>query len=265
MNRTQDMSSLFEQIWERKVPFFSVFVIVLFISYAILVIIDFVPEEPSEPAGATSTVAVTKDSDNQASSANGGQPDRFFAVEDFNESTQESSNEQTVVTRVTESQEITVESTQSSQSAPDSVPQSLYIDALNRTVPVLNPTSRRVADLDRALESGAVRHPDSADFQREGNIFILGHSSYLPTVNNRNFQVFNGIQNLRWGDTIRLFSNDTEYIYRVERVYEAKASEVVVPVAGTGPMLTLATCDSFGSKDDRFIVEAVLVNQQARS
>jgi sortase (surface protein transpeptidase) len=29
-----------------------------------------------------------------------------------------------------------------------------------------------------------------------------------------------------------------------------------VPMEGTGPRLTLATCNSFGSKDDRFIVEA---------
>ncbi len=141
-------------------------------------------------------------------------------------------------------------------------PEKIIFDALGgREVPILNPQSRDIASLDAELLKGAVRHPDSADFQNEGNIFILGHSSYLPNVLNRNFQAFNGVQNLKWGDRIRLVSEDTEYIYRVERVYEAKASEVVVPHTPGEARLTLATCDSFGSQDDRFIVEAVLVGQ----
>lgn len=141
----------------------------------------------------------------------------------------------------------------------DALPNSIIIDKLDREITVENPTSRAIPDLDEALLAGVVRHPDSATFTNEGNIFILGHSSYLPNVRNQNFQAFNGIQNLEWGDTIRLRSNDTEYVYRVERVYEARASEVVIPIADTGPRLTLATCDSFASKDDRFIVESKLV------
>lgn len=142
----------------------------------------------------------------------------------------------------------------------DPFPNRIIFDTLNnRSVEVLNPQSTDIASLDAALLEGAVRHPQSADFEETGNIFILGHSSYLPNVLNRNFQAFNGIQELAWGDTIRLQSSEAEYVYRVDRVYEAKASEVVVPVDGTEPMLTLATCDSFGSQDDRFIVEASLI------
>jgi len=33
---------------------------------------------------------------------------------------------------------------------------------------------------------------------------------------------------------------------------------VTVPIADTGQMLTIATCNSFGSTDDRYIVEATL-------
>jgi LPXTG-site transpeptidase (sortase) family protein len=142
----------------------------------------------------------------------------------------------------------------------EAFPVILIFDSLNgRELPVLNPQSRAVADLDAALLSGVVRHPDSARFGQEGTMFILGHSSYLPSVNNRFFQAFNGIQNLTWGDTIRVRSSATEYVYQVERVYEAKASELDVPIATRGQRLTLATCDSFGSKDDRYIVEAVLL------
>lgn len=136
------------------------------------------------------------------------------------------------------------------------LPQTMYIKKLDRRVPVLNPESRTIADLDNALLSGAVRHPDSATLGQDGNVFILGHSSYLPNVINKNFQAFNGIEKLEWGDTIEIISDSYILTYEVEKVYKAKAEEVTVPIAGTGPRLTLATCNSFGSTDDRFIVEA---------
>ena len=87
-------------------------------------------------------------------------------------------------------------------------PDTIIIDSLDRVVSVLNPTSRAVADLDAALLYGIVRHPDSATLEQTGTVFLLGHSSYLPNVMNKNFQAFNGIQPLnlvilsassRWG------------------------------------------------------------------
>jgi len=145
----------------------------------------------------------------------------------------------------------------------DPYPTRIIFDALdNRSFPVLNPDSRSVADLDAALLSGAVRHPDSADFERTGTIFLFGHSSYLPNVVNKNFQAFNGIQKLTWGDTIRLQSADTEYVYRVDRVYKASASDAEVAIETGTAKLTLVTCDSFGAKSDRFIVEATLINSR---
>jgi len=139
------------------------------------------------------------------------------------------------------------------------LPLKIIIDRLDKEIAVHNPESRDVAILDAALLKGVVRHPDSADLVSEGNIFILGHSSYLPNVLNKNFQAFNGIQDLVWGDTIKLQSADTEYVYRVQKVYKAKAADVVVPFTPGKAMLTLATCNSFGSKDDRFVVEAALI------
>jgi LPXTG-site transpeptidase (sortase) family protein len=140
----------------------------------------------------------------------------------------------------------------------DESPDLIKIPSLDISVVVLNPESRAVADLDAALLSGVIRHPDSADLLEEGNIFILGHSSYLPNVINKNFQAFNGIQNLVWGDEIILESNDGVYTYQVKKVYKAKVSATTVPLAVSGNHLTLATCNSFGSTDDRFIVEAEL-------
>ena len=135
-------------------------------------------------------------------------------------------------------------------------PVKINIEKIGKTIPVLNPSSRTIADLDAALLDGVVRHPDSATLTQEGNVFILGHSSYLPKVFNKNFQAFNGIQDLAWGDIIEVYSEDKIYEYRVEKVYRASAQDVTVPIAGNGYHLTLATCNSFGSVDDRYIVEA---------
>lgn len=138
-------------------------------------------------------------------------------------------------------------------------PRTITIDKLNRTLPINNPTSRAISDLDAALLTGVVRHPDSADMTQDGTVFILGHSSYLPKVNNKMFQAFNGIQKLVWGDTIRITTDDAVYVYQVDNVYKANAKDVSVPIANTGARLTIATCDSFGSTSDRFMVEAVLL------
>lgn len=144
---------------------------------------------------------------------------------------------------------------------PTALPQSIYIEKLDKTIPVLNPESRTIADLDTALLDGVVRHPDSALLNQDGNVFILGHSSYLPNVFNKNFQAFNGIQTLEWGDTIEVTGADGQVLtYRVEKVFQAKAEDVTVPIAGDEKKLTLATCNSFGSTDDRYIVEAKQVD-----
>jgi LPXTG-site transpeptidase (sortase) family protein len=79
-------------------------------------------------------------------------------------------------------------------------------------------------------------------------------------VFNKNFQAFNGIQGLAWGDKIEVFSGDQIFEYRVEKVYKANAQDATVPIAGAGYKLTLATCNSFGSVDDRWIVEAKRVS-----
>lgn len=141
----------------------------------------------------------------------------------------------------------------------DPYPTKIILDALDREVAVVNPESRSVTALDNALLTGVVRHPDSADFKTEGTIFLFGHSSYLPNVINKNFQAFNGIQKLSWGDTIRLQSSDADYVYSVDRVYKASANDATVKIEMGKPKLTLVTCDSFGSKSDRFVVEATLI------
>lgn len=133
------------------------------------------------------------------------------------------------------------------------------IPAIDLNVSIENPESTSVAILDDALTRGAVRYPTSAKLGEEGNVILFGHSSYLPIVNNSAFKAFNDIQKLKEGDRITVYGEAQAYVYAVTSVASADAEEAAIPLSGEGHTLTLATCDSFGKKTDRFIVTADLV------
>lgn len=227
------MDELFSQIWRKKYAFIAVFFVVFSLTYLVFLALDFLPEPPAEEVGSETALLLNEESTTSVDAEDA--PEASAAVVEAYEGAAGAVLEMT----------------------PEAVlPVTITIPRLEKSIPVLNPTSRTIADLDAALLEGVVRHPDSANLAQDGNIFILGHSSYLPNILNRNFQAFNGIQNLEWGDVIEVVSEDAVYEYRVEKVYRARAQDVTVPIAGTGKMLTLATCNSFGSVDDRYIVEA---------
>src|SRR3989338_9471916 len=192
-------SQLVDAILLRKVSFLVAFFVVFLLSYALLAALDFLPELVTEESKAEETEVTT--------------PITVTAVPlaSLSTSTEVSSVEEYL--------------------APV-YPLSITIEPLGKTISVLNPTSRKVADLDAALLEGVVRHPDSATLEQNGTVFILGHSSYLPAVRNKNFQAFNGIQDLAFGDEIKISSETGVYVYRVEKVYRAKAEDVSVPIAG---------------------------------
>jgi len=215
------MGSIFDEIWERKGAFFVVFFILFSLFYGFLVWIDFVPEKPEAEIVAVAQAVVVATT--------------------------------TQVAQV----EIPV-------LAPVVVfvnPVRIRIEALGTDVVVVNPQSDTIADLDAALLKGVVRHPDSADFKDTGTMVLFGHSSYLPTVFNKNFKAFNGIQKLVVGNVIHIDSDDAVYEYEVTKVYKVMASEASVPLEKGEAKLILVTCNSFGSKDDRYVVEAKLVKK----
>ena len=226
-----DFNMMFERIWAEKVPFFLTFFLVTLVTYTCLVIIDFIPE----PVGDEAT-----------------EPENTTLVVEETEGEVETGPEMPTVR----------------EAAPEPVapnPTRIVIDEIGTDVVVFNPDTIDVAALDEVLLDGVARHPLSADFQNEGNMLIFGHSSYLPNVLNQNFQAFNGVQKLSWGDKIKVESDDMVYEYRVDRVYEAKASDTVIDNARGEATLTLVTCNSFATTDDRFIVEATLVGEKPLS
>lgn len=126
-------------------------------------------------------------------------------------------------------------------------------------VSVQNPTSTDVDVLDRAALQGAVRYPTSASLGQNGTLLLFGHSSYLPIVHNQVYKTFDGVQNLKEGSVISVYSGDAEYRYSVVGVEVANATRDVVELNPVGKHLTIVTCDSFLTKQNRFVVTADFV------
>jgi len=138
-------------------------------------------------------------------------------------------------------------------------PVKVEIPSLKLSVTIANPTTTDVKALDALLLKGAVRYPTSAKLGENGNVVLFGHSSYLPIVGNQAYKAFNGIQKLKQGDTVTVYSSGTAYTYAVRTMRKESANDAVIQLSVTGRVLTLATCDSFGAKSDRFVVTADFV------
>ena len=136
-------------------------------------------------------------------------------------------------------------------------PQRLLIPSLGIDLPVSNPTTSNIEALDEELKHASVRYPDSAKLGEDGgNTLLFGHSSRLPVVRNQLYKAFNDIETLNVGDSIEVLSGSDTYTYIVSRVYQANASDDQIALDVEGHRLTLLTCDSFGKKSDRWVVEA---------
>ncbi len=143
-------------------------------------------------------------------------------------------------------------------------PERIVIHGLSIDLPVSNPQTTDVAALDQALLTSVVRYPLSAELNQDGNVFIFGHSSHLPVVKNQMFKAFNEIEKLNKGDTIKLIGKGESHIYRVTSVKQVDAKDALIDLSPEkGKRLTLSTCDSFGGKSSRWVVEAEFVGAYA--
>lgn len=121
---------------------------------------------------------------------------------------------------------------------------------------VVNPTSTDLDTLNAAVDEAAMRWPTSGLLGTDGTVALFGHSSHLPIVHNQVYKTFNGIENLKKGAVISVYSGTTEYRYAVTGVRLASADEDVVELPSDGKHLALVTCDNFGSHSDRYVVTA---------
>jgi LPXTG-site transpeptidase (sortase) family protein len=134
-------------------------------------------------------------------------------------------------------------------------PDRIVIKKIGVDAKVLQPNSVNVATLDEALKSGAVYYPGSGSVE-QGNIFIFGHSTNWPVVQNQAYKTFNGLDKLASGDLITLSAGDKNFSYKVTSVELADSNNVLVKFDNSGQTLTLSTCNTFGEKQERWVVVA---------
>jgi len=142
------------------------------------------------------------------------------------------------------------------------LPTRIEIPSIGVAANISNPNTTNIQALDQALLTGAVRYPGTGKLGAKGNVLIFGHSSYLPVVHNQAYKAFNDIQHLKKGDLITVYGEEQVYLYEVDTVEETNTSEGEIRLDVNGARLTLATCDTFGAKADRFVVTASLVDIQ---
>jgi len=138
-------------------------------------------------------------------------------------------------------------------------PVKIEIPSIKLSATIANPVTTNLDSLDALLLKGAVRYPTSAKLGEDGNVVLFGHSSYLPVVRNLAYKTFDDIQKLQSGDVITVYSYGRAYTYHVRGVAKERADAGVIPLSVSGKVLTLATCNSFATKSDRFVVTADFV------
>lgn len=140
----------------------------------------------------------------------------------------------------------------------NTTPDQVIIEKINVNAKIEKPTSIRVDVLDEALRSGAVYYPGSGTIEK-GNIFLFGHSTNWAVVQNQAYKTFNDLDKLVGGDTIQLIADGKNYFYKVNKVTLVDAEDALVEFDNSGRNLTISTCNTFGEKQERWVVEAELV------
>ncbi len=138
-------------------------------------------------------------------------------------------------------------------------PVRIKIPSIKLNSSIENPTDPDIAVLDEALKRGVVRYPGSG-LAGEDNLFLFGHSTSFKVVNNPAYKVFNNLKTLKEGDTIIVESKEKEYIYKVTKVTLTDAETALVDLSTKKKMLTLSTCNTFGAKQERYVVEADFID-----
>ncbi len=137
-------------------------------------------------------------------------------------------------------------------------PDKIVIEKIGVNSKVLQPDSVNIAVLDESLKKGAAYYPGSGTIE-QGNIFIFGHSTNWPVVQNQAYKTFNGLEKLANGDIITLGAGEQEFSYKVTSVELVDSNNALVKFDNSGQTLTLSTCNTFGQKQERWVVKAVKI------
>jgi len=147
---------------------------------------------------------------------------------------------------------LTKENTPQTQTKPERI----IISKIGVDSYIQAPQSQNVSALDAALQKGAVYYPGSGTIEK-GNIFLFGHSTNWKIVNNQAYKTFNDLDKLEEGDEITLHADGYAYIYTVTEVTLVDDDAGLVEFNNSGKTLTISTCNTFGEKQERWVVDAI--------
>jgi LPXTG-site transpeptidase (sortase) family protein len=152
--------------------------------------------------------------------------------------------------------------TTSANNQKGELPRRVIIEKISVNAVINTPPGTTETVLNDYLTRGVVRYPDSGTLGY-GNTLLFGHSSSLKVINNPAYKIFTRVRELNLNDRIRVQSVGKEYVYKVTSLRVADSDEIFVDLNTTKNMITLATCNVFGQKEERFIVEAEFVSSRA--
>lgn len=135
-------------------------------------------------------------------------------------------------------------------------PTRISIPSVGIDTTVLEPSSVMIDVLDSFLQNGAVYYPGSGTIE-QGNIFVFGHSTNWPVVQNQAYKTFNNLEDTKIGDEVNVYAGGKVYVYEVLSVELVDADNAFIDLSRSGRRLTISTCNTFGQKSDRWVVDAV--------
>lgn len=138
------------------------------------------------------------------------------------------------------------------------IPLRVIVPKINIDAPILNPEIDTLEVLDAALLKGAVHYPGSGNIAEKKPMFLFGHSTSRLQPRSEVYKTFNRMAELRPGDEIQVEGVNKVAVYKVVFSGIYRDQDVLVDLTGKGSDLIMSTCNTFGKKEERIVVRAVL-------
>ena len=148
--------------------------------------------------------------------------------------------------------------------ATDELPLFIDVPSLGIHSTIEAPDTKSVSVLDDALSRGPVYYQGSGT-PGNRNMLIFGHSTGFSIVHNQAYKVFNNIKLGKTGEYVFIQTSTGVYTYVVQNVKKVSKYSTWIQFNSSKPLLTLSTCDSFGKKSDRWVLEAEYVGYSKRN
>lgn len=140
----------------------------------------------------------------------------------------------------------------------------LVINKLNIHAPIMWNSSSDETTMMANLQKGVVHYGfTQLPNEKDGNVFIAGHSSYYWWDKGQYKTVFATLDQLVAGDQAMIQYQNKIFVYEVTGKVTVKPNDVSVAEATPEPRLSLMTCVPIGTAMNRLVVQAKLVRTYA--